>query len=391
MPPVVIVLALAAFSVGTAEFIVSGLLPPLAADLGVSIPTAGLLVTAYAACVAIASPIIAALTANVPRRTMMIVVLATFIAGQVICALAPNYQIILFARLLVACAHGMFFGVSLIIVGNATSEATRGRAFSVFFGGLTLATLFGVPAGTAIGTAFGWRTAFWFVGALSTLAAIAALALVPHDAAPTHGEGSLKAQLRQLAKQDIYLSYLIIAFDALGYFCFITYQVPLLGAVTGIAAANTPIFLLIAGVGTVAGTILSGRLIDWKIMPSLLGVTLVQLAVFLAMLLFAVSPVPMAILMFLGGCGIGAFAPPIQARIVAAAKDAPSLASTLISTAFNVGIAGGALVGALILDHGLGYTTLSVVGALCMVGAALTVFISWRLDRRQLAAPVSAA
>jgi DHA1 family inner membrane transport protein len=381
MPPVIPILAAAAFSVSTAEFIVSGLLPALAGDLHVTIPEAGLLVTAYAACVAIASPIISALTAAVPRRPMLIGVLAVFVAGQVICALAPSYPILLAGRLFVASAHGMFFSVALVIVGNVTSEATRGRAFALFFTGLTLATILGVPGGTAIGTMFGWRAAFWFVGGLSSLATLGAFLLVPRDVHGAEPSGaSLRAQFRQLARQDIYLSYLAIAFDALGYFCFITYQVPLLINLTGIAAAQTPIFLLIAGIGTVAGTILSGRLADWKLMPSLFGVTILQLAVFVAMSLWASNPVAIAIEMFLGGVGIGAFASPIQARIIAAAREAPSLASGFISTAFNVGISGGALAGALILGAGLGYAALPLFGTACMVIAATIVLVSWRRE-----------
>lgn len=385
MPPVVYILALAAFAVGTAEFILSGLLPAFAADMNVTIPVAGLLVTAYAACVAIASPVVAALTARVPRKTMLIVVLTVFIAGQVICALASDYAMVLAARLFVACAHGLFFSVALIIVGNAAPEARQGRAFSVFFAGLTLATIFGLPGGTAIGNAFGWRAAFWFVAAISTLATFGAMLVVPRDRPDDVPHSDLRTQIRQVMKQDVSLSYLAIIFDLFAYFCFLTYQVPYLGAVTGIPEAGTPIYLLIGGVGTVGGTLLAGRLIDWKPMHTLFGATLLQAAVFAALLLgLGQHPIAMAVLLFLGGVGIAVFATPVQARIVAAAKAAPNLAAALISTAFNIGIGCGALIGAYLLAEGFGYSALPVVGVIGMILAALTVLVSWRLDRRRL-------
>lgn len=276
MPPAVLALALAAFSVGTAEFIIAGLLPQLSTDLGVTIPTAGLLVTAYAAGVAVGSPIIAALTARAPRRTMLIGVLATFILGQVLCALAGNYALLLAARLLVSFAHGVFFGVSLIIIGALVPADRQGRAFAIFFSGLTLATILGVPGGTAIGTLLGWRVSFWFVGALSTLATIAVIALVPRRGADGDGHTAFGPQLRQLAKQEVYLTYLLIAVHALGFFTFITYQVPMLRDITGVDPAQIPIFLFVAGAGTVAGTFFSGRLTGRVLMPAMIELMALQ-------------------------------------------------------------------------------------------------------------------
>ena len=386
MPLAVLALALAAFSVGTAEFIIAGLLPQLSTDLGVTIPTAGLLVTAYAAGVAIGSPIIAALTARVPRRTMLIGVLLAFILGQVLCALASDYTLLLIARLLVSFAHGVFFGVSLIIIGALVPVDRQGRAFAIFFSGLTLATILGVPGGTAIGTLFGWRTSFWFVGALSTLATIAVVALVPRRGADGDGHTAFGPQLRQLAKQEVYLTYLLIAVHALGFFTFITYQVPLLRDVTGVGPAQIPILLFIAGAGTVAGTFFSGRLTGPILMPSIIVVMLLQGVLFLVLSVVAHNVVATTITLALSGMSFGTFATPIQARIVIAAREAPTVASTLISTAFNIGIAAGAFAGATLLRSGAGYDQLPLVGVICSVVAAAIGFLSWRLEPRPVAA-----
>ena len=151
------------------------------------------------------SPIIAALTARLPRRAMLLGVLAVFAIGQILCAIAPDYATLLAARLLVACAHGVFFGVSLIILGALVPTASQGRAFSIFFAGLTLSTILGVPGGTAIGTAFGWRTAFWFVGSLSLLATLAVIAMVPRRGGDGDGHTAFGPQLRQLLKQEVFL------------------------------------------------------------------------------------------------------------------------------------------------------------------------------------------
>ncbi|MEO8756666.1 MAG: MFS transporter [Devosia sp.] len=386
MHPAVYALALAAFSVGTAEFIIAGLLPQLSTDLAVTIPTAGLLVTGYAVGVAVGSPIIAALTARVPRRTMLLGVLAVFIIGQVLCAIAPNYAALLAGRLLVSFAHGVFFGVSLIIIGALVPIERQGRAFGLLFSGLTLATILGVPGGTAIGTTFGWRTSFWFVGSLSALATAAVAFLVPRQGADGEGHTAFGPQMRQLAKQEIYLSYLLIAFNALGFFAYLTYQVPLLLDVTHIDPAQVPIYLFIAGIGTVCGTFFSGRLTGDRLMPSLVVVMLLQAAVFLGLRLVAHSAIGVGIAMVLAGMAFGTFATPIQARIVAAAREAPTMASTLISTAFNVGIAAGAFVGASLLRAGVGYDQLPLIGVGCSVLAAIVGLVSWRLERRTVLA-----
>jgi DHA1 family inner membrane transport protein len=382
MPFAIYALSLAAFSIGTAEFIIAGILPDLSHDLSVSIPTAGLLVTFYAAAVAIGGPVLALLTAKFPKKPMIIGLLSVFAIGQGLCALAPSYPVLVSARVFVACWHGLFYGIASVAVAELVPLKRRGAALSLFLGGITIANVLGVPGGTAIGNAFGWRMSFWAVGAVAIVATLlVAWALPPGKTRHEHA-ASVRTEIAVLARQQILLSYLLIGIAMVGAISYATYQVPLLMNVTGIALSATPLFLVIAGVGTIIGIYVGGRLADWKLMPSLIGVLLAQAALYATMLVSMHFPVLMAINMFLTGAAGFGFNSQVQSRILTAAHEAPNLAATLISTAFNIGIALGALVGALWIDHGLGYEHLPLVGVVCALAAAGVAVVSWSLDRK---------
>ena len=383
MPIALYALALAAFSIGTAEFIIAGLLPDLSSDLAVSIPTAGLLVTAYAVAVAIGGPILAIATARLPKKPMIVALLAFFAVGQALCALAPSYPVLVAARILVACGHGLFYGIASVAVAELVPIERRGAALSLFLGGITVANVLGVPGGTAIGNAFGWRMSFWAVGAVALVATVLVARLLP-SAKARHEHGvSVRTEFRALAHQQVYLSYLLIGLTMVGAISYATYQVPLLMGVTGIALTSTPLYLVIGGVGTICGIYAGGRLADWKLMPSLVAILLLQAVLYLIMLWTMHYPVLMAINMFLTGAAGFGFNSPVQSRILTAARAAPNLAATLVSTAFNIGIALGAFVGAVWIDHGLGYDRLPLVGIVCSLAAAGVAALSWSLDRRQ--------
>lgn len=383
MPIAIFALSLAAFAIGTAEFIIAGVLPNLSADFSVSIPTAGLLVTGYAVAVAIGGPILSVLTTRLPRKPMIVGLLALFALGQAVCALAPSYGWLMAARIFVACSHGLFYGIASVAVADLVPLKKRGTALALFFGGITVANVLGVPGGTAIGNAFGWRWAFWAVGGFAGLATLLVAWLLPPGKRHADEDATLRSELKALTHHHVYLTYLVIAVVSVGAFSFATYQVPLMIAVTGIPQEAAPAFLIIAGIGTVIGIYAGGRATDWKLMPSLLAILLAQAAI-ATIMLFASRHVPtMVVAIFIFGIFEFAFNAPVQTRILAASRHAPNLAATLVSTAFNFGIALGAWVGGLWIDHGLGYATLPVIGIVCSLCAAAIAALSWSIDRRR--------
>jgi DHA1 family inner membrane transport protein len=383
LPVALIALALAVFSVGTAELIIAGILPDLAADFGVDIPTAGLLVTGYAVAVAIGGPIFALLTAHLPRRKLILGVMSLFVLGQALCALAPSYGWLMAARILVACGHGLFFGAGTVAAADLVPPNKRGMALSVFLGGFAVATIFGVPLGTAVGNALGWRWSFWALGAIALAATIfVGLVLPPAPAKQEEEEAGRGAQIRALGRQKVYLSYLVIGFVMAGTLAFTTYLVPLLIEVTGIPQDWTPAYLVLAGVGTAVGIYAGGRAADWRLMPTLIAVLIGQVVASAILLPTVSSPIAMAITLFLWSGMGAAFDAPVNARILEAARDAPHLAATLVSTAFNVGIAVGAWMGGLWIGANLGYQGLPLLGIIGSLIATGLATLSWTLDRR---------
>jgi DHA1 family inner membrane transport protein len=383
MPIAVYALALAAFAVGTAEFVISGILPALAGDLGVTIPTAGLLVSAYAVGVAVGGPVLTLLAARIPPKPQIVGLMLIFAFAQVLCALAPNYELLLLARLLSSVVHGVFFGVGNVLVSGQVPKERRGGAFALFIGGITVANLLGVPGGTAIGVAFGWRATFLLVAVFGLIAsAVLAWRLPPTPADAQRGP-SLAEQVRALNHQQVWLSYLTIALVMVGLICFSTYQVPILLNVTRLTPEVVPFYLLAGGLGSVLGIYAGGRATDWRPMPSLIAVLVVQALVFILVAVFADDRVYMAMLMLAMGVAGFAFSTPLQARIIHAAGAAPNLASALISTAFNTGIAIGAFLGAVLLNAGVHYADLPAVGTVTALLAAATAALSWWLERRR--------
>lgn len=382
MPIALYALALAAFAVGTAEFIIAGLLPTLAADLSVSIPTAGLLVSGYALSVAIGGPILALLTAHLPRRPMILTMVALYAVGHVLCALAPNYTILLIARILVALTHGLFFGNATIAAANVVPFERRGSAISIVLAGVPLANLLGVPFGAAIGHWLGWRASFWGVAALAAIALVAIALTLPRIEEDTAAPIPWRAQVKVLFRHEIALSYLALFLFLIGTLAFNTFQVPFLINMTGIPEAGTPPYLFAYGAGAIVGIILGGRLADWKLMPSMVGAAFAYAAVSGAILMFMHSAVGMFVVMVLLGAIVYIFTVPPQTRIVHHSAGAPTLAATFIATAFNLGYALGALVGAVLLTEGFGYPSLSVVGVIAGTAAGAVSLWSWRLDRR---------
>jgi DHA1 family inner membrane transport protein len=384
MPIAVFALSLAAFCIGTTEFIISGILLGVSTDLRVSIPMAGLLVTGYAAGVAVGGPVLALLMTKVPLKPAILGVMGVFALGQVLCAFAPNYELLLAARLISACGHGVFFGVASVAVSHMVPAEKRGAALSLLVGGITVANILGLPAGTAIGNAFGWRSVFIVIAVMALLSMLAVLFALPRQLkGEDEADAPLAKQARQLLHQEVWLSYLTIAIIMVGQLAFATFQVAILTEVTRIDPVTmVPLFLLIGGAGAVTGIWLGGKGADWNSGLTIFVVLVGQIICFALLLPGVYNAVSAAVLLFLTAAFGFGFSTPIQVRILHGAREAPRLAATMVSTAYNVGIAAGAAVGAWLLTMGVGYALLPVTGIVCSTVALGTGLLSLYLSRK---------
>jgi MFS transporter, DHA1 family, inner membrane transport protein len=374
-------LFLAGFAIATSSFVVAGLLPEIAVDLAVSIPTAGLLVTAYAAAVAIGGPVLSLLTSRFPRKPTILVLMAVFVLGQIACALSPTYEILLAARMLVSLSHGTFFGLAAILAVSMVAPDKRGSAISLVFAGITVATIIGVPTGTAIGHAFGWRMAFWCVAAVAVAAAAVMAILLPANSAPRGAGAGLAQQFRVLARQQVWLSYAIIVLLMLGIWSTMTYVSPLLAEATAMPQHLIPWMLLVFGVGSTVGLFLGGRLDRWSTSTTLIAGFATQILIYCTLAFFVGTPVVVGILLFLVGFAGFVVNAPLQNRVLRGAADAPDLASTVMSSMFNVGIAAGASLGAMMLSGGATYAHLPWVGFALAIPATGLCLVAALLDR----------
>ena len=384
MPIAVFALSLAAFCIGTTEFIISGILLGVSRDLSVTIPVAGLLVTGYAAGVAVGGPVLALLMTRILLKPAILAVMAVFALGQLLCAFAPNYELLLVARLVSACGHGVFFGVASVAVSHMVPEERRGAALSLFVGGITVANILGLPAGTAIGNAYGWRAAFVVIAVMAVLSVLAVLLTLPAQVkGEDEADAPLALQARQLLHQEVWLSYLTIAIIMVGQLAFGTFQVAILTEVTGLDPITTvPIYLLIGGAGAIAGIWLGGKGADWNAGTTIMIIIVGQILCFVGLLLAVHNIYAIAAMLFLSSAFGFGLSTPIQVRILKGAKEAPRLAATLVSTAYNVGIAAGAAVGAALLTAGVSYALLPATGIVCSGIALGTAALSLQLSRK---------
>lgn len=386
-----IALFLAAFAFGTAEFVIAGILPDVAEGLGVTIPVAGYLISGYAIGIAIGGPLLAVATKKMTRKALILALGGTFVIGQVLCALAPNFELLMLARVLVSVVHGTYFGIAAIVAVSIVAPEKRGFAVALILSGLTVSNILGVPGGTAIGNAFDWRATFWAVGAIGLVATLAIAFFLPRTAAASTTSGSFMREFKVLGRPQIVACLIIVALVMIGQYSLFTYITPLLTTVTGLETGVVPWVLLLYGVGSTIGVFIGGRLADWKLMPSLIVILALQAVMFVTIYLVSPYPVLMAIATIVWGGVNFAFGSPVQSRVLAWAADAPNLASALIPTGFNIGIAIGAILGAGIIDSGLGYGTLPLIGAVTSTLAALVAIGSSLLERNSDALPPLAA
>ena len=378
MPIPLLALAISAFAIGTTEFVIMGLLPQVAQDLAVSLPSAGLLVSGYALGVAVGAPLLAVVTSKMPRKVALQLLMAVFIIGNVLCAVAGNYTLLMIARVVTSFAHGSFFGIGAVVAASLVPQEKRASAIALMFTGLTLANVLGVPFGTLIGQEFGWRMAFWIVAGLGVLSLGGVAALVPNrrDSGPT----GLGHEVRVLKEPQVWLALAMTVLGFGGVFVVFTYIAPILEQVSGFTPRGVTLILVIFGVGLTVGNTIGGKLADRALMPSLMGI-LVALAVVMA--IFAKtshSQIAAAVTVFVWGIAAFATVPPLQMRVVEKATAAPNLASTLNIGAFNVGNAGGAWLGGLVIGHGYALDMLPWVAAAAAVAALLLTWFAARLD-----------
>ncbi|WP_328428198.1 MFS transporter [Streptomyces sp. NBC_00443] len=385
MPLALLALAVGAFGIGTTEFVMMGLLPEVANDLDISIPTAGHLVSAYALGVVIGAPLLAAVTARMPRRTVLIGLMALFVAGNALSAFAPDYQWLMAARFLSGLPHGAFFGVGAVVATSMVAPERKARSVSLMFLGLTMANVAGVPVATLMGQSLGWRATFLGVSTIG-LAAMAALALLIPRAEPHAAErAGLRGELAALRSLPVWLALgtTVAGFGAL--FAAYSYITPMLTDAAGYTDASVTLLLALFGVGATAGNLLGGRLADHAMRRTLFG-GLLSLALILALFPLLMSTAwSAALAVVLLGMAAFATGSPLQLMVMEKASSAPSLASSANQAAFNLANAGGAWIGGIALAAGLGVTSPALAGAVLAVLGLGVAGAAYAVDRRRVA------
>ncbi|MBU2693797.1 MFS transporter [Pimelobacter sp. 30-1] len=391
MPVALVALAIGGFGIGLTEFVIMGLLPEVADDFAVTETTAGYLISGYALSVAVGAIVLTLALTRVPRKTALLGLMVLFILGNLISALAPDYATMMSGRVVAALCHGAFFGIGSVVAAQLVAPERKASAIAFMFGGLTLANVLGVPLGTLLGQAAGWRSTFWAITVIGVLALVGIAALVPaaRGAAPA---SSPRAELAAFRSPQVWLSITVTVLGYGGMFGGFTYIAFTLTEVSGFASGAVPLLLVLFGAGMVAGNVLGGRAADRNLVRTLLVVLAALIVVLAGFALTASSPVLTVIaLVLMGGVGF-ATVPGLQMRVMAYADRAPTLASGANIAAFNVGNALGAWIGGLTLAAGLGYTSPLWAGA-AITAAGLVVLVVAALapggELRRTPAPVA--
>ncbi|TXS45132.1 MFS transporter [Streptomyces sp. uw30] len=385
MPLALLALAVGAFGIGTTEFVMMGLLPEVANDLHISIPTAGHLVSAYALGVVIGAPLLAALTARMPRRTVLIGLMALFVAGNALSALAPDYHWLMAARFLSGLPHGAFFGVGAVVATSMVAPERKARSVSLMFLGLTVANIAGVPVGTLLGQHLGWRATFLGVSVIGLAAIVSLALLIPRGAAHAAPAAGLRGELAALRSVPVWLALgtTVAGFGAL--FAAYSYITPMLTDSAGYADASVTLLLALFGVGATIGNLLGGRLADHAMRRTLFG-GLLSLAAVLALFPLLMSTAwSAALAVMLLGMAAFVTGSPLNLMVMEKASSAPSLASSANQAAFNLANAGGAWIGGLALAAGFGVTSPALAGAALAVLGLGVAGTAYAVDRRRVA------
>lgn len=375
--PPLVALAIGAFGIGVTEFAPMGMLPGIATDLGVSIPAAGLLVSAYAIGVLIGAPLMTLATVKIPRRYLLIGLMAIFTLGNLMSALASDYASLLVARVVTSLNHGAFFGIGSIVAASVVPPEKRAGAVAAMFMGLTLATIGGVPLATWFGEMLGWRTAFWGIAGLGLVAMTTLWYALPNVPSPK-GDGAM-AEIRVLGRGPVLAALLLTVVGSSAMFTVFTYIAPILHSEAAASTTFVTAMLVLFGVGLTLGNVWGGKAADRSIDRTLMLSLAVLIAVLLVFPLVMDWPLPTALAILVWGAASFALVPPLQMRVMEAAKDAPNLASAVNIGAFNLGNAIGAALGGAVINAGLGYSAVSLAGAaMAAVGLVMVLMFAWR-------------
>ncbi|MFD2091183.1 MFS transporter [Blastococcus deserti] len=373
-------LAVGGFAIGTTEFVTMGVLPDIARGVGVDIPSAGYVISVYALGVVVGAPVIAALSARLPRRALLVGLMGAFLLGNLLTAVAPGYGALLAARFLSGLPHGAYFGVASLVAASLVAPHLRGRAVSSVLLGLAAAMLTGVPAATWLGQQLGWRSAYWTVVALAAVTVAAVLAVVPSS--PGRPDATVRGELGALRRPQVVLTLLVGVVGFGGMFALYSYIAPVVTDVAELSRGTVPWVLLVYGAGGFLGTALGGRLADVALFPSLVA-SLVVLGVLLALVALT-SPWAPALFVgvFLVSVAASVLAVCLQMRLMETAGDAQMLGAALNHSALNLANALGAWLGGLVIAAGLGYRSPSVVGAGLAAAGLVPLAVSAVLRRR---------
>lgn len=378
-------LFLGTFSIGTTEFVIAGILPAIAEDLKISIPAAGLLVTYYALGVAIGGPILTLALARLPRKTMALAMMGLFIAGHVISGLADGYAWLMVGRIITAVGHGAFFGLAVVLAAKVAPPDKVGKALSFIFAGVAIANIVGVPVGTWIGTALGWRATIWMVCALAMVAIIGITLFVPSGSDADARTSDVSAQFRALANAQVLTSFALIFLMMIALWNLNTFIAPYLMEVVGMPAGWLAPTLLGFGLVATFGTLTGGLLADRNPIATLRWCYVGFACAYAAVILLSTSN------LYVGLAAVTLIVLPltlvstaVQNRVLIGAKAAPELASTLISSVFNTGTALGSSIGAAALSAGLAYAQLPYISLAAATAAAILAIAVTAMDRRAI-------
>ncbi|MDN3954622.1 MFS transporter [Sporolactobacillus laevolacticus] len=378
-------LAISTFAIGTTEFVIVGLLPTVADDLHISISKAGTLISGYAIAIAVGTPVVTVLTGHIPKKALLLILMAVFTLGNAFSAIAGSYELLMISRVVTAVTHGVFMAIGVIVASNLVPETKKGTAISILFTGLTVATIVGVPLGTFIGQHFGWRATFVTITGFGLASLIinffAVDKITRQDETPT-----LRDAGRLIKNPRIMMAFLMTALGFGGTFTLFTYLSPILEQISGYSAGAISILLLIYGVALAIGNIIGGRSANRHPVKALRWIFLIQGVVLLLQMwllpnhiLSVLSVIILGFCAFMMSPGVQAYIVTLAEKLVPSAKD---IASALNISAFNVGIAAGSALGGVAVDY-LTYLDTAWIGAV-MVGLALGLaLLSYSLDKKQ--------
>ncbi|MBB6487093.1 Cmx/CmrA family chloramphenicol efflux MFS transporter [Rhizobium lusitanum] len=382
MPIAIYVLGLSIFCLGTTEFMISGLLPELAHDFHVSIPTAAWLISGFALAVAIGGPPLTLLSLRIRQKTALIFLLVLFNIGQILGAVAPSYNVLMVARVITALSVGAFFGIGAVVAVNLAGEGRHARAIAIMFGGLTVANIVGVPLGAFIGQHWGWRASFWIVAGLACISLVAVIALVPTSRQPP--SINVRAELRPLKRLALWPALLTTALSQAALFAVFSYISPILTELAGFSSAAVPPLLVLFGAGTFVGSYIGGRFADRHLSLNLyVGLLALALVVGLFPIAVALKSTTVAIVLMFG---VAAFAinPALQTQVMRVAADAPTVSSTINISAFNIGNTLGPWLGGIAISAGYGYAAPEILATGLVLASLVAAAVTAKLVRASI-------